>query len=205
LESLPESLRKFIHAVENPEDPSISSVFRKFLETDPKLLDGLHDGKFNGIHRAADCLEEKIVFNNRISHLSKLGFGLGILKKAIKKFENQPVTIESIRGFYLRSLHEQIIYSIICHYQVDEENKVVRLLGHQYRTIGAMKHDLAKNINRTVLIKSFLKKHLIEIDHLNYEMPTVQECLELGEIYIPRRGRLNQLIRREIRAYLKQR
>jgi hypothetical protein len=203
LESLPKLAREFIFVVENPNDPSAISAFSKFMEIESNSLAILHNGSFNGMCKAADCLEEQIVFSDKTSHISEAGFNFGLLEKAVSNLENQQIAIEMIRGFYLRGLPTQVIYSIVCHYRKDEQHKVVRMLGHQYKSIKNLEADLKTGQNRKILVKSFRLKRLIELDQGKLDMPTFQDCFEMGEVFIPKMGKLNKLINEKIKSFIK--
>lgn len=140
-EFLPPLSRRFLHVADEPE-ASIENVARAqdLLRTEPDAMAEVHDGRADGLTRAADFLET-------VPRLGRSGFGADVdalgfapsrvkqalLRRAHSRGQSAPVVaIHALRALRVRCPAEVELYLLLCHVELDGKSSWQRLWGLKY-------------------------------------------------------------------------
>jgi hypothetical protein len=182
LNYIPFRCRSFAHATSNLEaDAATVAAARRFLHLNKDKLASLHNGEFGAATKAADFLESLALQprQDTLDGCARLGFSEPIIRNALAaQHSSDHLIVRQLRATRLRILPQQDIYSLLCGYTLNDEEKFVRLWGRIFKSRKSAKAELAdaraEGSGRCVLYYSLAKRLLIERDIGEAALPDLE-------------------------------
>lgn len=136
LDLLPPSYRRLTSSTDSHDaDEETVATARRFLEMREEELSSVHDGQLGGAEKAAELLTQFAAKPRRdpSKDCANLGFPWESIVRALESLhEGASPQLEEARSCKLRDRPGHLIFSLACHYRVEEEPRFARLRGHLF-------------------------------------------------------------------------